>query len=132
MLIRLLAIFVFVPLLELAILVRLGGVIGFWPTIALVVATGAAGALLTRSQGLRVLRGIRTEISFGQIPSSRLLDGLLVLVGGALLLTPGLLTDLTGFLLLLPFSRERVKRVLRRKAEGMVASGATSFLLIRR
>lgn len=132
MFIRLLALFIFVPLLDLAILVRVGQLLGFWPTIALVVATGTAGALLARSQGTRVLNGIRTEMSVGQVPSSRLLDGLLVLVGGVLLLTPGLLTDLVGFLFLLPFSRRRLKRLLRRRVERMVRSGSTNFLIIRR
>jgi UPF0716 protein FxsA len=132
MIFRLLALFILVPLVDLAILIRVGQMIGLWPTIALVVATGTAGAFLARSQGTRVLRGIRTEMSVGQVPSSRLLDGLLVLVGGVLLLTPGLLTDLVGFLLLLPPSRERLKRGLRRRAERMILSGATSFLVVRR
>jgi UPF0716 protein FxsA len=132
MMLRLLALFVFVPLLDLAILVRLGQAMGFWPTIALVVVTGTVGAILARNQGLQVLRGIRTEMSVGQVPSSRLFDGLLVLIGGTLLLTPGLLTDLAGFLLLLPPSRSWVKEILRKRVERMVLSGATSFLVIRR
>ncbi len=132
MIFRLLALFIVVPLVDLAILVRLGQAIGLWPTLALVVATGTAGAFLARSQGLRVLRGIRTEMSVGQVPSTRLLDGLLVLIGGTLLLTPGLLTDLAGFLLLLPPSRSRLKEMLRRRVETMVRSGATTFLVVRR
>jgi UPF0716 protein FxsA len=132
MIFRLLALFVIVPLVDLAILVRLGQALGFWPTIGLVVATGTVGAFLARSQGLAVLRGIRTELSVGQVPSTRLLDGVMVLVGGALLLTPGLLTDLAGFLLLLPFSRAPLRAVLRRRAEAMVRSGTTTFLVRRR
>jgi len=132
MLLRLLALFVLVPLLEMAILIRLGQLLGFWPTVGLVVATGAAGAMLARSQGLQVLRGIRTEMSVGQLPSARLFDGLLILIGGALLLTPGLLTDLVGFLLLLPASRRRVAASLRRRAEAAIRSGRTHFLVIRR
>lgn len=132
MIFRLLALFVIVPLVDLAILVRLGQALGFWPTIGLVVATGTAGAFLARSQGLAVLRGIRTEMAVGQMPSSRLLDGAMVLVGGVLLLTPGLLTDLAGFILLLPPSRRRLKEILRRRVEKMVRSGNTSFLVIRR
>jgi UPF0716 protein FxsA len=132
MIFRLLALFIFVPLLDLAILVRLGQALGFWPTIGLVVATGTVGAFLARSQGLRVVNGIKTEMSVGQIPSSRLLDGLLILIGGTLLLTPGLLTDLAGFLLLLPPSRTRLKEMLARRAERMVRSGTSSFLIIKR
>ena len=132
MIFRLLALFVIVPLVDLAILVRLGQALGFWPTIALVVATGTTGAFLARSQGLRVLRGIRTEMSVGQMPSTRLLDGLLVLIGGTLLLTPGLLTDLAGFVLLLPPTRSRLKEILRRRVERMVRSGSTSIHVLRR
>jgi UPF0716 protein FxsA len=132
MLIRLFALFILVPLVELAILLQVGRWIGLWPTVALVVVTGAAGAMLARSQGLRVLRGIRTELSVGQLPSSRLFEGLLVLVGGILLLTPGLLTDVVGFLLLLPASRHRVSAVLRRRAEDALRSGRSTFLVIRR
>ena len=132
MIFRLLALFVIVPLVDLAILVRLGQALGFWPTIGLVVATGTAGAFLARSQGLRVLRGIRTEMSVGQMPSTRLLDGLLVLIGGTLLLTPGLLTDLAGFVLLLPPTRSRLKEILRRRVERMVRSGSTSIHVLRR
>jgi UPF0716 protein FxsA len=132
MIVRLLALFILVPLLDLAILVRLGQAIGFWPTIGLVVVTGTVGAFLARSQGMRVLKGIRTEMSVGQVPSSRLLDGLLVIVGGTLLLTPGLLTDAAGFVLLLPWSRSRLKGFLRRRVEGMIRSGTTSVFLIRR
>jgi UPF0716 protein FxsA len=132
MMVRLLALFILVPLIDLAILVRVGQAIGFWPTIGLVVATGTVGAILARSQGMRVLNGIRTEMSVGQIPSSRLLDGLLVLIGGTLLLTPGLLTDAAGFLLLLPPSRRRLKRILRTRVEKMVRSGTTRFMVIRR
>jgi UPF0716 protein FxsA len=132
MLARLIALFVIVPLVDLAILIRLGQALGFWPTIALVVATGTAGAILARSQGLSVLRGIRTELSVGQMPSDRLLDGVLVLVGGTLLLTPGLLTDLTGFLLLLPPSRARLRAMLKRRAERMIRSGTSGFPSLRR
>jgi len=131
MIIRLLALFIFIPLLDLAILVRLGQALGFWPTIGLVVATGTAGAFLARSQGVRVINGIKTEMSVGQIPSARLLDGLLVLIGGTLLLTPGLLTDLAGFLLLIPPTRARLREMLRRRVERMVHSGTTNFMITR-
>ncbi len=132
MLPRLLALFILVPLLDLAILVRIGQWLGFWPAMGLVLGTGMVGALLARSQGLGVLRGIRTEMSVGQIPSSRLLDGVLVLMGGLLLLAPGPITDAIGLVFLLPPGRRMVKRVLQRRLERMVRSGATGFSLIRR
>lgn len=123
---RLFLLFVLVPLVELAILVRLGTLVGFWPTLALVLTTGALGAVLARQQGLQVIRGIQAELAVGQMPAARLVDGLLVLIGGILLLTPGLLTDVAGLLLLAPFSRRRMKAALQKRLEGMVRSGQVS------
>jgi UPF0716 protein FxsA len=128
---RLLLLFVLVPLLELAILVRLGGWLGFWPTMALVIVTGAAGAALARHQGTQVVRRIRTELQWGRVPAAHLLDGLLVLVGGLLLLTPGLLTDLVGLSLLVPMSRRGLKGVVTRKLERMVRKGTPFTVIVR-
>jgi UPF0716 protein FxsA len=128
MLAKLFLIFILVPILEMALLIRLGQLLGFWPTIALVVATGAIGALLAKSQGLRVLSAIQADLATGQPPASRLVDGLLILLGGVLLLTPGLITDTAGFLLLLPFTRSRMKESLRRRFEKMVRSGQVSMI----
>ncbi len=112
MFVRLLILFTLVPLLELLLLVKLGEVIGFWATVALVVATGALGALLTRIQGLRVLRQVQAELREGRVPAERLLDGLLILIAGAVLLTPGLITDALGFFLLVPPGRRAVRKVI--------------------
>jgi UPF0716 protein FxsA len=98
---RLALLFILVPLLELVLLVQMGRVVGLWPTLGLVLATGVAGAVLARLEGLRVLFQFQQEIASGRIPGQSLLDGLSVLIGGALLLTPGILTDLLGFSLLL-------------------------------
>lgn len=120
---RLFLLFVAVPLVELAILIQIGNWLGFWPTIGLVLLTGAAGAMLARSQGTRVLADIRSEIGAGRPPTSHLIDGLMVLVGGIVLLTPGILTDLLGLALLMPGSRSLLKRSIRRRLEGMARSG---------
>jgi len=125
---RLFLLFVAVPVIELAILVRLGGLIGFWATLGLVLATGVAGASLAKWQGLRVVRGIQAELAVGRMPAARLLDGLLILVGGILLLTPGLLSDVAGILLLAPPTRNRVKAALGRRMEGMIRSGQVSVV----
>lgn len=127
---RLLVLFVAVPLVEMALLVRLGTWIGFWPTVGLVLATGAAGAALARQQGMRVIRRIQAEMAVGQMPAAHLLDGLLILIGGVLLLTPGVLTDLTGLLLLAPFSRKRLKAALRGRLERMIRSGRVNITTI--
>ncbi len=128
MLARILILAVAVPLLDLMILIRIGASWGFWTAVGLVFVTAAAGALLARSQGAAVIRGIRTELSVGRPPSGRMLDGLLILIGGALLLLPGLLTDAAGLVLLLPFTRRRFRAALSRRFEKMVARGEVQVI----
>ena len=120
---RLALLFVGVPLLELFILVRVGQMVGFWPTMALVVATGMAGAALARMEGLRTLWRLQGELAQGRLPGGALLDGLAILVGGALLLTPGILTDLIGFSFLLPPSRKFLLGRIRKSLEGHLKAG---------
>lgn len=120
---RLAILFVVVPLLELALLVRLGQLLGFWTTIGVVILTGVAGALLARAEGFRTLWTLRSDLARGRLPHQAMLDGASVLVGGALLLTPGLLTDGVGFALLFPPTRRWVQRRFLRRLEGKVARG---------
>jgi len=127
---RIVLLFVVAPLVELALLVWLGTRIGFWPTVGLVLATGGLGGLLARSQGARVLRAIQADLAMGRMPAAHLIDGLMILVGGLLLLMPGLLGDLLGFVLLFPPTRTAGKRWLRRRLERMIASGQASFTMI--
>ncbi len=119
---KLLFLFTAVPLLELWLLINIGGWIGAGPTVFLVAATGFFGVLLARSQGLRILHRLREEVENGAMPANEILDGACILVGGAFLLTPGILTDLLGFSLLIPFTRkamkEMAKKVLRRKMDS--------------
>jgi UPF0716 protein FxsA len=125
---RLFLLFVLVPLIELAVLIRIGNLLGLWPTIGLVVLTGALGAALAKSQGVRVLRSIQMDLNDGRMPASHLLDGLLVLIGGLTLLTPGFLTDIVGFLLLIPVTRNRLKEVVRRRLDRILRSGQTTVI----
>lgn len=120
---RLALLFVVVPLVELILLIQLGQVVGLWPTLGLVVLTGVTGAMLARAEGLRVLYQFQTEVSSGKLPGQALLDGISVLVGGAFLLTPGILTDFAGFALLLPFSRRWVQGRVRRRIERGLERG---------
>ncbi|MFT5089076.1 MAG: UPF0716 protein FxsA [Candidatus Latescibacterota bacterium] len=113
MFLRLLLLFTIVPIVELALLIEVGRQIGSLPTVALVLVTGAAGAALARSQGLLAFQRLRQGFGQGQSPGDALLDGVLVLVGGLLLLTPGILTDLVGFGVLLPSTRKLIRRYLR-------------------
>jgi len=112
MFLRLLLLFTVVPLVELFILVKLGGLIGVGATVAIVIGTGVLGAWLARQQGLGVLRRLSEELAEGGLPAEALIDGLLILIAGAVLLTPGLLTDTLGFGLLLPQGRAVVRKIV--------------------
>lgn len=120
------------PLLELAILIRLGQYAGLWPTVGLVIITGAAGALLARGQGLRVIREFQQSLRQGRLPADPMLDGLLVVAGGALLLTPGLITDAVGFSLVFPPTRAWWRVYAKAKLLNALASGAVTFTRFQR
>lgn len=113
MFIRLLLLFVIIPLVEIALLIEIGSHIGTLATIALILGTGVLGASLAHRQGLEVLRRIQAKVSQGMMPDEELFDGVLILGAGILLLTPGLLTDITGIVLLVPTSRAVIKKWLR-------------------
>ena len=87
--------------------------------------TGFIGAALARYQGWQVMTRIEAELQGGRVPAEGLIDGVMILIGGIVLLTPGLLTDLLGFLLLIPFTRQIFKKWLRKKLDSMVKSGET-------
>ncbi len=101
----LLALLIGVPLIEIYLFVELGGLIGAWPTVGLVVLTAVAGSIVLRAQGRRVLARAQEKMRRGEPPVADLLDGIGLLLAGALLLTPGFLTDGGGFALLLPAVR---------------------------
>src|ERR687889_399142 len=111
----LVVLFIVVPIAELAVLIQIGQLIGVWWTIALLVADAILGSLLARSQGRTVWRRLNEAIRAGRPPAREVMDGALVLFGGALLLTPGFLTDVLGLALLLPPSRAVVRRMLARR-----------------
>lgn len=125
MFLKLLLIFTLIPLTELVILIKLGNIVGLIPTLLIVIATGILGAWLTRQQGLSTLNKIRMQLSLGKVPAENLINGVLILVGGIVLLTPGLLTDTFGFLLLIPQTREQFKRILKKKLKQKVNSNKT-------
>ena len=112
MFVRLLLLFTVIPLVELYLLVKIGTIVGVWPTVGLVVLTGILGAALARQQGLGVLKKLNDDLGSGRLPTDALIDGALILVAGAVLLTPGLITDAFGFFLLLPPGRAAVRKIL--------------------
>lgn len=110
LLLRLVLLFTLVPFIELVLLLWISSKSGMVFTIALVVATGVVGAALARRQGMQTWRRIQQQVARGETPAGAMLDGLMILVAGALLITPGVLTDLLGFSLLVPVVRETLKR----------------------
>jgi UPF0716 protein FxsA len=121
----LLLIFLIVPIAELFVIIQVGELIGVWWTIALLIADSILGTLLMRAQGRSAWRRFNQAVSTGRVPAREVLDGGLVIFGGALLLTPGFLSDILGALLLLPPTRAIVRGILVRRFAGrMVASVA--------
>ncbi len=131
MFLRLLILFTLVPMIELSILIEIGTRVGTFHTIMLIIMTGIVGALLAQSQGLAVIRKMQEEISLGRPPAGELFDGLFVLVGGILLITPGLLTDIIGFTFLFPVTRNLIKRWLMRKVYENISRGETNFINVK-
>jgi UPF0716 protein FxsA len=114
----LLVLFVAVPIAELAVIIQVGQAIGVLPTIAILIADSVLGSVLMRAQGRAAWRRLTTALAAGRPPAREAIDGALVIFGGALLLTPGFLTDILGILLLLPPTRALVRRVLARRFAG--------------
>ena len=119
----LILLFTILPALELVLLIKVGTVIGAWQTVVLVILIGATGAWLARYQGFVTLMRIQESLNRGVMPSAELMDGMMILAGGILLLTPGFITDIGGILLLFPQSRALLKLLLRRKFQEMIAQG---------
>ena len=123
MFIRLLILFTLVPILELYVLLEAGRQIGVGPTIAMIFFTGIAGAYLARSQGFNLINRIQNDLNQGRVPAGEMIDGAMILAGGLLLLTPGFCTDLFGFCLLTPATRDIFKRWLQKWLEKKIARG---------
>ena len=109
------ALFVAVPIIEIALFIQIGGAIGLWPTLAIVVVTAIVGTAMIRVQGANALREMQQRFNALEDPSEPLAHGAMILFSGALLLTPGFFTDAVGFLLLFPPVRRAVFRYLRGK-----------------
>ncbi len=106
------------PILEIAVLVQVGGMIGLGSTILLVLITAVAGTFLLRQQGLSLLFSAQQQVAQGRLPAETMVEGVAVAVGGALLLTPGFLTDTIGFACLIPWSRRILVTQIKRRLSG--------------
>ncbi len=114
--------FIVVPIAELYVIIQIGQAIGVLPTIGLLLADSVVGSWLMRQQGRAVWRRFTEAVQAGRPPASEVIDGALVLMGGALLLTPGFLTDILGAVLLVPPTRAVVRRVLARRFVGRMTA----------
>jgi len=124
--ILLVVLFIAVPIAELAVIIQVGQLIGVWWTIAILVADSVLGSLLMRAQGRAAWRRFSDAVAAGRVPTKEAADGAQVLFGGALLLTPGFLTDVLGLLLLIPPTRALVRRVFLREAMRRMAVSMTA------
>ncbi|MEH7300423.1 FxsA family protein [Neobacillus drentensis] len=102
-----------IPAIDIGVLLLSGKTIGVWPTIAIIILTGVLGAYMAKREGLQTIRRAREQLRYGEIPSEAVLDGICIIIGGTLLITPGFVTDLTGFLLLFPLTRRPFKYLIK-------------------
>jgi UPF0716 protein FxsA len=120
---RLFLLFTLIPVIELALLIKVGSIIGTFNTIAIVILTAIVGAYMVRLEGLGVLYRIQNNMQEGVFPAEELINGAMILIAGALLLTPGFFTDAIGFLLVIPLSRNFIKKIVRKYIEKKISSG---------
>jgi len=116
----LVVVFIAIPIAEIAVIIKIGSLLGIGETIALLLLVSVCGAWLVKHQGLGVLRRIREQMNLGRVPGAELVDGALILVAGVLLLTPGFITDAAGLLLLVPPVRTGIRRLTRRRLARQV------------
>jgi UPF0716 protein FxsA len=114
---------IIVPAAEIGFLLLSGQIIGVWATVSLIILTGIIGSYLAKKQGLATFQQLQRQLQAGQLPGDALLDGVCILVGGTLLLTPGFLSDILGFLLLFPTTRIYFKKVINRWIQNRIRKG---------
>ena len=127
---KLLLAFTIIPIIEIYLLIEIGSIFGVLTAITLVILTGFLGAFMARMQGLQTLFRIQESLREGRMPSGELLDALLIVIAGLVLLTPGFLTDLAGFLLLIPTTRNSIISWLQRQIELKYMSNRPEDIII--
>ncbi|TCI04575.1 FxsA family protein [Corallincola luteus] len=116
--------FIFIPILEVSVIIQVGSVLGVMPTVALMILSAMIGASLVRSQGVATLMSVRQKMAQGQMPSTEIVEGLLLLVAGVLLVTPGFVTDIVGILILTAPLRKLVALALIKRFQFQVVNAA--------
>ena len=120
MFLKLFLAFTIIPFVELYLLIKIGGYLGAFTTILVVVLTGFWGAYLAKLQGIKTMTRIRRILNQGGLPAQEMIDAMLIFIAGAVLLTPGFLTDIAGIIILIPTTRLYIKRWLRYKFEKWI------------
>lgn len=117
--------FIIVPIIEIMVLMRVGAWIGPWPTVAIVIVTAWLGAKNVKLQGLATLNSVQTKMAQGQMPSQEIVEGLMLVIAGVLLVTPGFVTDIFGLSLLLPIVRKAIVNKVQQHLMVNVAQGSS-------
>ena len=125
--IKLILLFTIIPLIELSIIFRISHVWGTLFAVTLIAATGLLGAAMTKRQGHTVLKEIKKALEQGLMPADRLIDGILILIGGVFLITPGIITDLVGFCCIIPFTRRKIKLLAKDQFSRLIQPGKFQF-----
>jgi UPF0716 protein FxsA len=129
MFLKLLTIFIIIPILELVLLIKLGELIGIFYTILIIFSTGVIGVWLAKNQGFIVLSKFRDSMNSGFLPGDSIVDGILILIGSAVLLTPGLITDFIGFLMLIPYTRILIREFFKKRLKFYLENGYIKIII---
>lgn len=119
--------FIIVPAIEITIFIWSGGYIGIWSVLALIILTGILGTMVVRHEGLETFRRAQISIHQGEIPKDQILDGICILIGAILLITPGFFTDAVGFLIVFPLTRGPFKKLLKYIFLKKIVKGTITF-----
>ncbi|MGE7758919.1 FxsA family protein [Peribacillus sp. NPDC097895] len=116
------------PVVEIIVLLLSGNVIGFWPTLFLIVATGLIGAYLAKKQGMETWKKAQEQIRYGMMPGNEIIDGICIFIGAALLLSPGLISDIMGLILVVPPTRNLLKPIVIRFIMNRMNKGKVTII----
>lgn len=125
----LILLFILISAAEIGVLLLSGNTIGIWPTIVLLVATGVLGSYLAKKQGMNTLKKVQEQLQYGRMPGDEILNGVCILLGGIMLLSPGFLTDIIGLILLLPPTRAAMKPIILKMLKKWMSNN--TFTIIR-
>jgi len=122
----LLFLFIVIPLVEVMLLIKIGEVLGFWMALLVVIGTGALGAFLARLEGWRAWQEVQSATRRGEMPTEAILEAVLILIAGIVLITPGILTDIAGLLILFPLTRKAFLIWLKKKLKTHLEEGQST------